>query len=138
MQRARRIALSVIDGVLVLLMPLYGLLILLVALRPWLDDIRGLLLGHYPPDLLVFCAGIACLVGVPVLFFCRRASGIIWFSAMVLLVLSALLRQFRPSELHFESSGRLWFCVIVSLLAAVIFARFIYSPRDRAKGLTSR
>jgi len=113
-------------------------LIVLVVLRPWLDDMQGLLLAHYPPDLLVFCAGIACILGVPVLFFRRRASGIMWFAAMLALLFSALLRQGTPTQLHFESGGRPWFYAAVSLLAVAIFVRFIYLSGDEAKRLTNR
>jgi hypothetical protein len=108
-------------------MLLYGLLILFVGLRPWLDDFRGLLLGRYPPDLLVFCAGIACLIGVLIVFLYRRAAGVVWLCAMVLLVVSALLRQFSRDNVYFESPTRLWFYAGVSLAAVVIFLRFIYS-----------
>ena len=127
MSRAHRIALVALDGALILLMLFYGLLILLVVLRPWLGDMRGLLLGHYPPDLMVFCAGIACLIGVLVVFRYRRAAGVVWLCAMVLLVVSALLRQFSRDNVYFESRTRLWFYAGVSLAAVVIFVRFIYS-----------
>jgi hypothetical protein len=138
MQRARTIVLSAIDGALVLLMLLYGLLILGVVLRPWLDDMPGLLLGHYPPDLLLFWAGIACVIGVPVLLFCRRVSGIIWFCALLGVELSAALRQFSSTQIHFVSGGRVWFFAAIGLVAVAIFVRFIHSPRDTAKGLTNR
>jgi hypothetical protein len=138
MQRARTVLFSAINGALVLLMLLYGSLVLLVVLRPWLDDMQGLLLGHYPPDLLLLCAGIACVIGVPLVFFRRRASGIIWFSALLAVELSAALRRFSPREIHLEGGVRLWFYAAVGAVAVAIFLRFIHSPRDPAKGLTNR
>ena len=132
MQRNRTIVLSAIDGALVLLMLFYGLLVLLVVLRPWFDDIGGLLLGRYPPDLLLFWAGIASVIGVPVLFFRRRVSGIIWFCALLAVELSTALRKFSSTELHFDSTGRRWLYLILGLVALAIFVRFIYPGRRPA------
>jgi len=132
MQRAARFALVAVDAALVLFVLLYGALILLVVLRPWLDDMRGLLLGRSPEDLLVFVAGILCIIGVPVLFFRRRVSGVMWFCAIVAVEVSAALRQFSSTELHFDSTSRIWPYLVLSLVAIAIFVRFIYPGRRAA------
>ncbi len=105
MQRGSRFALAVADAALVLFVLLYGALIVLVVLRPWLDDMRGLLLGHSPADLVAFVAGIVCITA---------------------------LRQFSSTELHFDSTGRVWLYVVLSLIALAIFVRFIYPGRRAA------
>jgi len=132
MQRGSRFALAVADAALVLFVLLYGALIVLVVLRPWLDDMRGLLLGHSPADLVAFVAGIVCIIGVPVLFFRRWLSGVMWFCAIVAVEVSAALRQFSSTELHFDSTGRVWLYVVLSLIALAIFVRFIYPGRRAA------
>src|SRR4051794_30780299 len=99
MQRGSRFALAAVDAALVLLITLYGALILLVILHPWLDDMRSLLLGHSPADLVAFVAGILCIIGVPVLFFHRRLSGVMWLCAIVAVEVSAALHQFSSTEL---------------------------------------
>jgi hypothetical protein len=132
MQRGPRLALAVLDAALVLFVLLYGTLILLVILRPWLDDMRGLLLGHSPADLVAFVAGILCIVGVPVLFFRRWVSGLMWFCAIVAVEISAALRQFSPTELHFDNTGRIWLYILLSLIALAVFVRFIYPGRRAA------
>jgi hypothetical protein len=129
MQRAGRFILTAVDTALVLAILLYGALILLVTLRPWLDDMRGLLLGHSPEDLLAFVAGVVFIAGVPVVFFRRRISGVMWFLAIVAVQLSVALRQLRPSVVHFDATGRLWLYGILSLIALAIFVRFIYPGR---------
>jgi hypothetical protein len=121
--------LTAFDGTLVLSVLLYGVLIVLVVLLPWLDDVRGLLLGHSPEDLLAFVAGILCIIGVPVVFFRRRVSGVMWICAILAVQVSAVLRQFSSTELHFGSTGRVWLYVVLSLVAAAIFVRFIYPGR---------
>jgi hypothetical protein len=140
MQRRPRFALAVVDAALVLLVLLYGALILLVILRPWLDDIRGLLLGQSPADLVAFVAGILCIIGVPMLLFRRWLSGVMWFCAILAVEVSAALRQFSPRELHFDGTGRVWLYVILSFIALAIFVRFIYPGRSAAhtNGLTNR
>ena len=132
MRRSAKFVLAAIDILLVLFVLLYGALALLVILRPWLDDMRGLLLGHSPPDLLVFVAGILCIVGVPVLFFRRRVSGVMWLCAIIVVELSAALRQFISTELRFDSTGRLWLYVVLTIIAVAIFVRFIYPGRRPA------
>ena len=132
MQRAVRFMLAVLDATLVLLVLLYGALILLVTLRPWLDDMRGLLLGRSPEDLLAFIAGILCIVGVPVAFFHRRISGVMWVCAILAVQLSAALRQFSSTQLHFDSPGRAWLYLILTLAGLAIFVRFIYPGRGAA------
>ena len=132
MQRAARFALAALDTVLVSFVLLYGALILPVVLRPWLDDMRGLLLGQSPSDLLVFVASILCIIGVPIFFFRRRFSGVMWFCAIVAVEVSAALRQFSPTVLHFDSTGRVWLYVVLSLIALAIFVRFIYPGRRAA------
>jgi len=132
MQRGSRFALAVVDAALVLFVLLYGALILLVILRPWLDDMRGLLLGHSPANLLAFVAGILCIIGVPVLFFRRWVSGIMWFCAIVTVEVSAASRQFSSTELHFDGTSRVWLYVVLSLIALAIFVRFVYPGRRAA------
>ena len=131
MQRGSRFALVVVDTVLVLLVLFYGALILAVILRPWLDDMRGLLLGLSPADLVAFVAGLLCLIGVPVLFFRRRVSGIMWFCAIVAVEVSAAMRQFSSTQPYFDSNARIWLYVVLSLIALAIFVRFIY-PGQRS------
>ncbi len=132
MRRAVRFMLAAFDGALVISVLLYGALIILVVLRPWLDDMRGLLLGHSPEDLLAFAAGIFCIIGVPVVFFRRRVSGVMWVCAILAVELSAALRQFSATELHFDSTGGVWLYLVLSLVALAIFVRFIYPGRGAA------
>jgi hypothetical protein len=132
MQHRRRFALAVLDTALVLFVLLYGALIVLVILRPWLEDMRGLLLGHSPADLVAFIAGILCIIGVPVLFFRRRVSGVMWFCALAAVEVSAALRQFSSTELYFDTPGRFWLYLVLSLIALAIFVRFIYPGRRAA------
>jgi hypothetical protein len=131
MRRAVGLMLAALDVALVLFVLLYGALIILVVLRPWLDDMRGLLLGHSPEDLLVFVAGIVFIIGVPVVFFRRRVSGVMWVCAILAVQVSAFLRQFSSAELHFDGPGRVWLYLLLTLVGLAIFIRFIY-PGPRA------
>jgi hypothetical protein len=127
MRRPVKFVLTAIDILLVLFVLVYGALALLVILRPSLNDMRGLLLGHSPKDLLVFIAGIICIIGVPVLFFRRRVSGVLWLCAIGAVELSAVLRQLSSTELHFDSGANVWLYVILPIVALAIFIRFVYS-----------
>jgi hypothetical protein len=129
MQRAARVVLTALDIALVLAVLVYGALILLVILRPWLDDMPGLLLGHSPEDLLVFVAGVLCLVGVPIVFLRRRVSGVMWVLAILAIEFSAALRQLKPSAVQFDITSRVWLYAILSFAALVIFIRFVYPSR---------
>ena len=132
MQRGARFVLAAVDVALVLFVFLYGALILLVVLRPWLDDMRGLLFGQSPEDLLVFVAGIVFIIGVPVVFFHRRVSGVMWVCAILAVQLSATLRQFSSAEVHFDGTGRVWLYLLLTLVGLAIFVRFIYPGRGAA------
>jgi hypothetical protein len=132
MLRLKRLILAAVDTVLVLAVLLYGTIILLVILRPWLGDVRGLLLGHSPEDLLVFVAGVLCLAGVPIVFLRRRISGLIWVVAILAVEFSAALRQLRSSAGQFDTASRVWLYVILSLAALAIFVRFVYPTRRAA------
>jgi hypothetical protein len=129
MQRTARVVLTALDTVLVLAVLVYGALILLVILRPWQDDLPGLLLGHSPEDLLIFVAGVLCLAGVPIVFLRRRLSGIMWVVAILAVEFSAALRQLRVSPIQFDITSRVWLYAVLSFAALVIFIRFVYPSR---------
>jgi hypothetical protein len=134
MARLARVALVAFDAVLVLVLLVYGLLALIVELRPWGGNVRGLLLARHPPELLVFCAGIGLIVGVILAFLQRRAAGAVWLCSVCMLVIAALLRQFIPENPHLQQSAPLAFYAVTALTGIVVFVRFLYSPA----GLTNR
>jgi hypothetical protein len=134
MARLGRVALIAFDAILVLLLLVYGLLALIVELRPWGGDIRGLFFARHPPDLLVFFGGIGFIVGVVLVFLHRRAAGVVWLCSVGMLVTAALLRQFSPENPYLQQSAPFWFYAAAALAGVVIFVRFLYSPA----GLTKR
>src|ERR1700675_3556473 len=109
MARLGRLALFAFDAALVLLLLVYGLLSLIVVLRPWRGDVRGLLFARHVPDLLVFCAGIGFVAGVVFVFLQRRAAGAVWLCSLCILVTAALLRQFSPENPYLQHSAPLPF-----------------------------
>jgi hypothetical protein len=134
MTRLARVALVAFDAVLVLLLLVYGLLALIVELRPWGGNVRGLLVARHPPDLLVFCAGIGFILGVLLVFLRRRAAGAVWLCSVCMLATVALLHQFSPENPHLQQSAPLAFYAATAFAGIVVFVRFLYSPA----GLTNR
>ena len=121
-----------LDIILVLLAAAVGTFLIWVVLYRRLDDMRGLLLAHSPQDLLLFCCGAVCLIGIAMLSFSRRVSGAMWFCSILAVdVSSTWSHLFDSAGFHSPGDGHLALSAFLATLALGIFLRFIYVPSLR-------